>query len=446
MTQFSLSGLTTRRLLLGLLVVLLVGFVVQIVGPLRIDTDVGFYLSIAASFADGHGLRLYGHPSPLPVGNPVLVGLVDRVGLATPSILITLNLLFLLGALILLYGILRRERGVTATTALSLMVLFLSSFVIIKYFPRPRSEEASLFASWAALWCMSQGRQAHRQRKLWLLAAGAVLMVVAISVRAAGLALIPAFVWALVPPDTRLIGTEHRVRSWCLGLGSAVLLGLAVFWAVTATNYVQEWVHQLEASSLQWQLFYTARAKLNELGQLALNVPAGVVPSTLRRALKGVGALVCLILLRALWGRRNNLSTVDVFVLANLGILFLWPGDAPRFWLPILPFVGLYALSVVSDLIPARLRSMLICVYAAIYVALGIVVQVLLTREAFSSKFAVTYGDGSLAGEYRAVVEGPGQGEVDDLSAFRVLLRYHPKASPAWDRTRHQPYRVIDAE
>jgi hypothetical protein len=443
-SRYSLPADTTRRVLLGLVAVLLVGFFIQIFGPLRIDTDAGYYLSIAASFADGHGLNLYGNPSPLPVGYPIIVGLIDRAGLAGAPAFVVVNLLFLVAALALLYSILRAERDGSATTALSLIVLLLSTFVIIKYFPRPRSEEASLFASWAALWCLANGRRAHGQRKLWLLLAGALLMVPAISIRAAGVALIPACAWALVPPGIRLIDAEHRARFRCVFLGSAALLGAAVFWAITSTDYVQDWVRQLEAASLQRQLLFTAHAKLNELGQLALNVPEGVIPSALKSGLKITGLIVCLFIMRALWSRRRNLSTVDVFVLANLGILFLWPGDAPRFWLPILPFVGLYVFSVVSEKIPARPRSILAGLYLTIYVALGIGVQVILTREAFSEDFATTYGDSSLSEEYQAVVDGPGHGEIDDADAFRVLLRYDARASEEWDRTKHRPYCVSD--
>ncbi len=443
-SHYSFPSDTTRRVLLGLVAVLLVGFVIQIFGPLRIDTDAGFYLSIAASFADGHGLHLYGNPSPIPVGYPIIVGLIDRAGLAGAPAFVVVNLVFLVAALALLYPILRAERDGSATTALSLIVLLLSTFVIIKYFPRPRSEEASLCASWAALWCLANGRLAHGQRKLWLLLAGALLIVPAISIRAAGVALIPALAWALVPPGIRLIDAEHRARFWCVSLGSAALLGATALWAVTSTDYVKDWLFQLENASLQWQLLFTARAKLNELGQLALNVPEGVIPSALKAGLKITGFIVCLFIIRALWSRRRNLSTVDVFVLANLGILFLWPGDAPRFWLPILPFVGLYVVSVVSEKIPPKPRSILAGLYLTIYVALGIGVQVVLTREAFSEDFATTYGNSSLAEEYQAVVDGPGHGEIDNADAFRALLRYDAKASAEWDREEHQPYCVSD--
>jgi hypothetical protein len=333
-SQYSFPSGTTRRVLLGLVAVLLVGFVIQIFGPLRIDTDAGYYLSIAASFADGHGLNLYGHPSPIPVGYPIIVGLIDRAGLAGAPAFVVLNLVFLVAALALLYPILRAERDGSATTALALIVLLLSSFVIIKYFPRPRSEVASLFPSWAALWCLANGRRANGQRKLWLLLAGALLIVPAISIRAAGVALIPALAWALVPPGIRLIDAEHRARFWCVFLGLAALLGATAFWAITSTDYVQDWVSQLEAASLQWQLFFTARAKLNELGQLALNVPEGVTPSALKSGLKITGFIVCLFIIRALWSRRRNLSTVDVFVLANLATDLCYVLVDPRVKLP----------------------------------------------------------------------------------------------------------------
>ncbi len=443
-SQYLVPSGTTRRVLLGLVAVLLVGFFIQIFGPLRVDTDVVYYLSIAASFADGHGLNLYGNPSPLPVGYPIIVGLMDRAGFAGAPAFVVVNLVCLVAALALLYSILRAERDGSATTALALIVLFLSSFVIIKYLPRARSEVVSLFASWAALWCLAAGRRAHGQRRLGLLLAGAFLIVPAISIRAAGVALIPALAWALVPPGIRLIDAEHRARFWCVILGLAALLGATVFWAVTSTEYVQDWVCQLEAASLKWQLFYTARAKLNELGQLALNVPESITPSALRSGLKLTGFVVCLFIIRALWSRRRNLSTVDVFVLANLGILFLWPGDAPRFWLPILPFVGLYTVSVVAEKIPARPRAIFTGLYLMIYVALGIGFQVVLTREAFSEDFATTYGDSSLSEEYHAAFDGPGHGELDNADAFRVLLRYDAKASAEWDRTKYRPYCVSD--
>jgi hypothetical protein len=104
----------------------------------------------------------------------------------------------------------------------------------------------------------------------------------------------------------------------------------------------------------------------------------------------------------------------------------------------------LYVVSVVSEKIPPKPRSILAGLYLAIYVALGIGVQVVLTREAFSEDFATTYGNSWLAEEYQAVVDGPGHGEIDDVDEFRALLRYHAGASAEWDRTKYRPYCVSD--
>jgi len=188
--RFNLFSDTNRFLKIALAAFVL-GYAVQIGAPLRIDTDSMYYLSVAASFADGHGLNFYGDPSGLPVGYSIISGFLDRAGLATPVGLTAVNLIFLLITIAALHSILSSEhQGNTST----IILLFLGSFVVVKHFPLPRPEMAALAASFCALWWFGRAPKMRGRQYAIFLVVGLALTITAITMRSVSVALLPAFV------------------------------------------------------------------------------------------------------------------------------------------------------------------------------------------------------------------------------------------------------------
>ena len=77
------------------LVALSAVYLLQVVSPLRLNTDAKCFLTLAASFLDGQGFVIDGRPSHFPVGYPLMLVALARSGLACSASIIGLNLIML---------------------------------------------------------------------------------------------------------------------------------------------------------------------------------------------------------------------------------------------------------------------------------------------------------------------------------------------------------------
>jgi len=94
-----------------LIVLLVVCYGIQLVqafSPLRIDGDAIDYLTAAASVADGEKLATLSKANMRPLGYPVMIAVLDRIGMARPWSLVVLNCGWLLLGLLASYAIARK--------------------------------------------------------------------------------------------------------------------------------------------------------------------------------------------------------------------------------------------------------------------------------------------------------------------------------------------------
>jgi hypothetical protein len=333
-------------------------------GPLRLRYDSAEYLAMAAVHSDGH-------PFPdtrLPVGYPLVVEALDRVGLANSGGLVGFNVTCLLAGLAVFGFVVRREFRLSLFDAGCLVVLSLASRLTIDLVSTPQPEMAFFLCSMATLACLSL---ANRGSHLWIMAA-TIAAALSLSLRTAGLALFPAILWTAI----RLDGLRFTVRKIAIGCvvaaasaaASALLVKFVSYSGYANSGFVERGTLAAIAKTQEW--------RLEELAQIFANV--GLLMELPRRAFPGVvllgiaGAAAAAI---GLWTNRRSATTV--YVLGYVALLSVYAFYAPRLWVPAVPLVFAAAMSGCKTIAarstwPEASREALAAVYGLTFTALGL--------------------------------------------------------------------------
>ena len=116
-----------------------VAYLATVPTPLRVDTDAAYMLELGASFADGHGLDIVGVPS-FPPGYPFLVGVLEKLGVATPPVLVAVALAFLAAGLGCWWVVCRIDLGLSGLEAGIVALVTALSVYAVKYAAMPLTE------------------------------------------------------------------------------------------------------------------------------------------------------------------------------------------------------------------------------------------------------------------------------------------------------------------
>ena len=305
-----------------------IGYVAQAFGPLRLGGwDSSEYLVMAAVKSDGY-------PFPktrLPIGYPVAVVGLDRIGLANQAGFVVLNLIGLAIGLLAFIAIGRAELGLSAVELAAVTAATLLYRTVIELAAVPQPDLLFFGASMVALASFSRAITSENA-PAWI-ATGAAALAVSVSLRSIGLALIPASAWAVC----RIRGSHIR--------RALVGVALLVSWVAIAMTLVK-WRGYLVATAaptyrsmgtvgvLEFDLAY----RFEELADLVTNTHFPFFHGLQTVAWIRLGAAVFGILaLVGIWKSRTSLAAV--YSICYFGILLAWPALMPRFWAPVAPFV-----------------------------------------------------------------------------------------------------------
>jgi hypothetical protein len=296
----------------------------------------------------------------------------------------------------------------------------------------PQSDTAFFGVSLLAVAAMGiADEKTGRTRAAHLLAAAA-LTAVAISIRLIGIALLPAIGFTLLRYVLRRTSTRPR---WLAVASAAVALVLLIgvvsaFGGGALAGYRDSALGRWTQFGLVPILFDRSIQTLETAGEAAVNLPK-LRFEVIRPWLPLAGLLVLHLMLAGLTMARR-ITPVGVFVFVLVAILFLWPWDSYRLWMPIVPVALMHASATVRQVLakPAgrggwssvvRAAAVFAIAWYAITGAAGLAWS---TRISFSgAAFALRYGDaGGLAtpGFERANRE-------HNSSAIMILRRYDPR-------------------
>ena len=421
----------------GGLAVVSVLYALQMFSPLRLDTDSVVYLTMAASAADGLGYVSHGQTDIFPHGYPALLSLLIRIGADSSAAFIGLNLLFLALGMVCGYRIIRRH--VDRNPALFMCGLMAFSFVSIKYVTLAVSDFVFfgiLMFTLLSFVRISEARGAQR----WLLLAPALLgTAAAIYVRTIGIALVPALIWSLIPGASFRDVVERINRSaWRIAIWSSIAItAVAIAVLVLGSRYVTELLSNYVNWGVGAALKYNLLSKVREWSELVANIPFSKMPPLLGALVWPVGAAGVALAVYSVLRRVRSLTPVDVFLIAYILILFVYPANKPRYWLPIL----LLLMWLMRDaLLASRWRDSLRwagAAYALWFMVLGIIALGYSSRITFAGDaFPHRYGDGKLTATYEAAFEGRAASPLVKRDALNVLIRFEPRVHSDWRRMR----------
>jgi hypothetical protein len=345
---------------------------------------------MAAEAAEhGGGFLYHGQPTVFPPGYPALLALLMRLHLAYVWVIVCLSVVFLAIGLVALRYLLGRE-GFAGDVALGVSILTLLSFVFVKYSAIPLSDPFYFALSMCSLAAMKQPSRYDWRRTI----AAVVLLLASISVRRIGVALIPALVYMLVfQTDLGARFTRLPARMKGAAILTAAAGAAAIAWAVRSTSTLRDFKASFASHTVTDSVLGTLIFRLKELGEIALNVPAAVLPTAAQNILPVVGALVFCLVCGGLRLRRKQFGAVEAYFITYVAIIMVWPFYDPRFWLPVIPLLIAYSAVSLRRVARGAMGGEFLGAYVIAFAVMGLVALAATTSLTFSGdKFPEAYG------------------------------------------------------
>jgi hypothetical protein len=429
---------------LAILLALFFTFALQVFSPLRLNTDVVTILSMGESAAEGQGFLHNGQKTVFPPGYPALLAFLLKIGLAHSWTIVGLNVILLAVGTYSACRVLEQDLLKDKVSALYLCSFFLLSFIVVKHLTFALSDIAFLSSAFCCLALLGLASVVTwGGRFATLLAASWIFMVGSISIRRVGIALIPAFLYAA------LSRSEIKVFLRKAPTHARLLVGLTCACACALTIYVIESTSTLSdfsnvAAKSSWSgiaekiVFF----RLSELGELMLNVSVSKLPRMVHGIVPLIGIVqlilfLCGLLLLALTfagligtvKKRERVGPADLFLVSYIGVLFAWPFNDARFWLPVLPLLAGYSHTSVLRAMKLGLPRVLTVTYISVFAILGVAAIGYSTLITFAGpKFPDLYVDGALRPTYCAAfqtcVDGFDKRAVDP-EGLHLLQTFH---------------------
>lgn len=363
-------------------------YLLQAVSPLRLDNDSVVYLRMATSLADGTMLDRTG----LPPGYPALIAILDSLGLGRSFVFVLVNCAFIAMGLAVAQYLFAKPKSGRKSWVVPLTML---AVALIRYLPMPLPESMFFGISMVAVAAMSAATGTTGRRRVLLLWAALVLTIVAITVRLVGFALVPALLWACFHRESR--ASSPRVAwTWLeKWMTAATLLGVAIAAALLLGDSFRKYSFEAKLKYLHedlWaQMWNHVQGLLWTIGAVVVNVPWTQF-SPYRPAFLFAG-LVAVVWIFSTVRLRLPRTPAAVYLVSFLALLVLWPYNALRLWLPIVPLLIGYAESASFRFTPGRKWKVFVRLYVAWFAFAGMSALAYTTRITLSGKnFSKVYG------------------------------------------------------
>ena len=342
-------------------------------GPLKpmssTVSDGSVYLATADWILAGRPAGFHSANTALPSGYPSLIAGLKWCG--AESGLFAVHLLALASGLAAYAYVARRQLGMADAPIAVCALLAAASLTCFELTSTVASEPVFFALSMGCLACLSR-------RTVAMIVAGSLLCAAAVSVRMAGVALVPAVCWAVtLHPSVRPLLTRRNVG---IASSSAMLCAVVAIGLHPRIEYASIMDSRYNAGA-DWGVVAGQQiAKLSAFGELATNLPAEWFGQSYQAEFILCGLLVAVVAGIGFYSRLRSLQSVDLYAASYAAILFVYPffnyGAGRRFLLPILPLVCAYAYLGASKIIGSdrkliRLSSIVMPAYAAAFTLFG---------------------------------------------------------------------------
>ncbi|HVF39492.1 MAG TPA: hypothetical protein VM939_06280 [Gemmatimonadaceae bacterium] len=383
-------------------------YLLQIFTPLRLDNDSVVYLLLGVGLSEGTALLDVG----LPLGYPAYMSLLDRAGIASSISIVLSNCVFLATGVASVWYMLGPE---AETRRRWTVLLSLLAVPIVRSIAMPLPEAMFFGISLLCLAVMTAADKRHGARRLQLLIAAIVLTALAITVRLVGFALVPALLWTLFARSFQRRGDMSKLDK-SLAIGAVVVIALVA--AFLLRDSFEKYAS--EGSMRIGEFLKHLRGMLLTIGELVSNLPLSRFRDY-RTGFLALGIAATLVLLAGLRIRLAR-TPAGVYLISFLTLLFLWPYEAVRLWMPIIPLLIAWVATAPRRYRANRAWTWLGRAYVAWFIVTGLAALAYTSRITLSGdNFANVYGRAG------GLSHPDSLGRIDTLhnaNAMRLMKRY----------------------
>lgn len=314
------------------LVMILVGL--NVLTPLRINTDVARYLNIMEYLEGKLGADSFAAVDFYPHGYPNLLHLLHTCGLLNVKVLVGINILSVIGAA-WLFTLVFPVRNKPLFVALVLL-----SFVNIKHITLPVADQLFTFVLLLATLFAKKG---FERNYAWFVPAF-LFAVLSMCLRTAGV----VFFGGLVCYSVYLFLLRFKNHKYYkqIAIATVLLLVMVALAGIVALQHRSSYLQQLmpEGPYARHYLSRRLRYHFQELGEVLVNLPASQLSSRFHASWISyffilLGALVLFRMFRVIIsGGALKQFSVWAFI-CYVAMVLVWPYYDTRFMIPLVPLV-----------------------------------------------------------------------------------------------------------
>jgi len=390
--------------------------------PLRLHLDSLRYYAIKDCIEFGCPPDSDAAHDYFPYGYTALLLLFSKLGILRSFSIVLINSIYLFAGLYFLYKVFEKK-----IPAYLFFVLVLINWLFVKFVTHPLSEMQYIFFSLASVYFFYHFTL---QKQFKMLVLSLILGWLAFMTRTVGITLIGAIAVGLI--------WEYRVQQLAFLKNNKILVG-AILGILTAALIIfskplgiNHYGNVLSEHFKEAPFFKRIGWRFKEWGEIFLNTPSNKVMEYVARAgeivfvLVGIAIFIWFML--SLYFKKNGIPFfIKAYLLFYCIIMFNWPFNDPRFWVPVMPIMAAAVLQLLSQ---EKNRAVLVLsrILLVIYIALGSFASGYMVYTTFNKKvFAKTQAKGVYENEYEIHFYGkPLRDTAKQIDPFvlHVLQKY----------------------
>ncbi len=391
--------------------------------PLRLHYDSVRYYAIKDCIEFGCPPDSAAANDYFPYGYTVLLLLLSKLGILKSFSIVLINSIFLVSSLYFLYKVFE---GSFPKYLFFFIVMI--NWLFVKFVTHPLSEMQYLFFSLASVLMYYRFTQ---QKKIGFLLLSLFFGWLAFMTRTVGITLVGAIAVGLVwEYRVQQIAFFKKNKFWVIGILVVITGALVVFSKPLGINH---YGNVLSEHFKEAPFFKRMGWRFKEWGELFINAPSNKVIDRLageagRLAYEAVGFIIFCWFVYTVYFRKNNIPFfIKAYILFYCIIMFNWPFNDPRFWVPIMPII---AAVVLQALFAARSKILKVfsLVLLVVYIALGAFASGYMVYTSLNKKvFARTQAKGTYRSEYEIHFYGKPLSDTVtavDKDVIELLRRY----------------------
>jgi hypothetical protein len=331
----------------------------------------------------------------LPYGYTALLLLLSKLGILRSFTVVFVNCLYLFGGLFFVRKIFSYIRS-----PFLLFFLILLNWTIIKFVTHPLSEMQYLFFSLAGIYAFYNFIQ---NKNIWCLLFAFIMAGLAFLTRTVGVSLVAALIVSLIWEFRKqLLDIIKKNRILILALLFCVVIVL-IFSNQLGLNHYTGVMSKQFNEGLRFS--EVVRWHFSEWGEILLNTSRFKVISLLSSTLGdwiftifgilGFGGFIYICFIK----KSNIPFIVKSYLFFYIILMFNWPFQDPRFWVPVIPLIA----AVISQhsFSKDRISKLFFYLWLSVYSALGLISLFYMTFTSFNKEeLSKTQAKGVYRNEY----------------------------------------------